>query len=99
MLIYVLKVNRHFSILLTWCAADISAGSNAENAAAAAAAAAALDEKCECDIVDCVTLPLRNDGKLTYGATRHGSNGVDIGGLWLDNSIPGVIVCVKKKER
>lgn len=84
--------------VLTWWAAEIRAGSKAENAAAAAAAEDA--EKCplfvvdEADAGDELTPPppldaFRRDDKFTYGATRHASSGVAIGGLWLDSIIPG----------
>lgn len=73
-------------IVITWCAAVNKAGSNAENAAAAATAAALLLNWRW--VFDDVELDARSDGKLTYGATLHGSNGVDTGGLCLDMRIP-----------
>lgn len=51
------------TLTITCCAAVKMAGSNAENAAAAAA------EELNCN---CGSL-----GTFTYGATRHGSKGVD----------------------
>lgn len=79
---------------LTWWAADIRAGSNAEKAAAADDAEncppADVDEEEELT----TTLPLdefRKEDKLTYGATLQASSGVDIGGLWLESIIPGNI--------
>lgn len=51
------------TLTITCCAAVKMAGSNAENAAAAAA------EELNCN---CGSL-----GTFTYGATRHGSRGVD----------------------
>lgn len=74
---------------ITWWAADIKAGSNPENAAAAAAAAAAalVEYWWDADDTDDIFEALIA-GRLTYGATRQGSNGVDTGGLWLDNRIP-----------
>lgn len=71
----------------TWWAADKRAGSNAEKAAAAAADD---DWKC-CEAVVDTFDPRIDEGILTYGATRHGSKGVDTGGLWLDIIIPGNI--------
>lgn len=69
---------------LTWCATESKAGSNAENAAATAA----FDEYWCGVVVADVMLEARIDGKFTYGATRHGSNGVDTGGLLLDSKMP-----------
>lgn len=70
-------------LALTWWAADNKAGSNAENAAATA-----LDEYWCCVGVVVVIFAARIAGRFTYGATRHGSSGVDTGGLWLDIKIP-----------
>jgi hypothetical protein len=65
---------------LTWWAADKSAGSNAENVE---------DTGNVLDGVDVAVVDARKDGTLTYGATRHGSRGVVIGGLlWFVNIIP-----------
>lgn len=82
-----IKVNECEKIRQTWCAADIRAGSNTENAAAAAAAAALDEYWWDVDEADEMFVA-RIAGRLTYGATRHGSNGVDTGGLWLDSRIP-----------
>lgn len=59
----------------TWCAAEIRAGSNAEKETEVG--------KFEDDPVEVVTdVGARIlEGTFTYGATRHGSRGVVIGGL------------------
>lgn len=62
-----------------------------EKCAAAATAAATFVDAVDGGWVGPVVDVPRNVGKLTYGATRHGSSGVDTGGLWLFNRIPVLI--------
>lgn len=73
----------------TWCAAEINAGSNAENVGAGWG----NDDGAKRSYPDKDMEPGWRDnplsvGTFTYGITLHGSKGVLVGGLWLFSIIP-----------
>lgn len=64
---------------LTWCAAVIKAGSNAENEAADGKVVGVTLAEVVMTLVVVGCWDLKLDGTLTYGATRHDSSADDIG--------------------
>lgn len=90
LLTFTIALIYYYYYYLTWWAAEMKAGSKAENAVPGCGNGGDVS----LSYPDNVTEPggkdkFRRAGTFMYGTTLHGSSGVLTGGLWLFSIIPG----------